>query len=117
MSCYLVRDGDGVAFLCGDIELEVCADCGFVADNLCDFPVGEEKTCDRNICSKHSNEVSPNVHYCDAHYREWRRFVDAGGVDRRLKNVIHFGREKQKTSTEPISVGPLVLCWSPTRST
>jgi len=86
--------GDSVFFLCGDFG-EHCADCGGVSEFLCDYPVGDGKTCDRNMCEEHAKEVSPDIHYCETHYKMWRDFVEKGGVDEQLKNVIAFKSEKQ----------------------
>ena len=78
-------------FMCGEnLELQNCADCTHVADYLCDYPVGDGKTCDRAMCDTHAHEIGPNLHYCDSHHAEWRRFVDAGGVSEHLKNVTAF---------------------------
>lgn len=90
MPCYIepLRDG-GTMFLCGDFGPH-CADCGAVGDNLCDYPVGDGKTCDRNICDRHAHEIAPNMHYCDQHYAEWRTFRDSGGVAAELENVVPF---------------------------
>lgn len=89
MPCYSLRDGGKhVAFICGDLG-EHCRhpECGAVSEFLCDFPVGEGKTCDRG---EHAHEVAPDVHYCAPHYQDWLRFREAGGVARELENVIPF---------------------------
>ncbi|MDP1340678.1 hypothetical protein, partial [Klebsiella variicola] len=67
-----------------------CAECGDVGTQLCDYPVGEGKTCDRPVCEYHAAEVAPNVDYCPAHHAEWKAFRDAGGVKRELENVVPF---------------------------
>ncbi len=50
-----------------------CANCADVAMNLCDYPIGEEKTCDRKICHQHSNLVGSDIHYCDAHFAIYKK--------------------------------------------
>jgi hypothetical protein len=75
--------------LCGDFGPH-CADCMGVADNLCDYPVGDNKTCDRQICERHSHDIAPNMHYCEHHHAEWLTFRDAGGVKAELENVVPF---------------------------
>ena len=45
-----------------------CAECADCADNLCDYPIGGGKTCDRKICHQHSNLVGTDMHYCTAHF-------------------------------------------------
>lgn len=81
-------------FLCGDMELQHCADCIQVGDYLCDYPVGDGKTCDRAMCDTHAHEVGPDLHYCEAHYKAWRAFVKKGGVNKELRNVIAFKGER-----------------------
>jgi hypothetical protein len=98
MSCYVVSmDNGGFMFLCGDLGPH-CADCEDVAINLCDYPVGDGKTCDRPICDLHSHEIAPNLHYCDAHNSEWERFRARGGVDRELVNVVPFKKPSRMYS-------------------
>jgi hypothetical protein len=89
MPCYTLYDENRkpVGHICGKLGAH-CADCGDVGENLCDYPVGKGKTCDRSICEYHSHEVAPNTHYCDQHYAEWRAFRDAGGVKAELENVV-----------------------------
>lgn len=91
MPCYVIYDEkrNPVGHICGRLG-QHCVDCGDVGTNLCDFPVGDGKTCDRAICDFHAHEVAPNVHYCDAHHAEWKAFRDAGGVQRGLENVVPF---------------------------
>jgi hypothetical protein len=67
-----------------------CADCADVGWNLCDYPVGDDKTCDRAICDLHGHEIGPNMHYCATHHAEWTAFRDAGGVREALENVVPF---------------------------
>jgi hypothetical protein len=44
-----------------------CRACICVADFLCDYPMGEGKTCDAPMCRKHAREVGPDRHYCPWH--------------------------------------------------
>lgn len=81
--------GISKVFVCGDLG-EHCSDCAGFGDYLCDYPVGEGKTCDRHMCDDHANEIAPNLHYCDAHYAMWKEFVANGGVNENLRNVIAF---------------------------
>lgn len=95
MACYPIynKDRKPIGHLCGDLGPH-CADCGDVAECLCDYPVGHGKTCDRNVCDYHAHEVAPNMHYCGQHYAEWLAFRDAGGVKQILENVTPFRRTK-----------------------
>ncbi|WP_199031422.1 hypothetical protein [Ralstonia sp. ASV6] len=80
-------------FLCGDFGPH-CADCAAVGSFLCDYPVGDGKTCDRSMCGEHAHEIGPELHYCAPHYKMWQDFKDKGGVDEALRNVIAFKHEK-----------------------
>ena len=82
MPCYIQpMKGGGTMFLCGDF--------------LCDFPVGEGKTCDMPLCEGHATEVAPNVHYCPGHMVLWQKFRDASGVQRELENVVPYAHPKR----------------------
>lgn len=88
--CRVKGDSVGQTFhLCGEFGAH-CADCAAVGDFLCDFPVGDGKTCDRSICPEHAHEIAPDIHYCDGHHQMWQDFRDNGGVDATLRNVIAF---------------------------
>ena len=92
MPCYQIHmEGGGKAFLCGDLGPH-CGDsqCADVGENLCDYPVGDSRTCDMPICHGHSFEVAPNMHYCPAHTTMWREFKESGGVRRELENVVPY---------------------------
>lgn len=90
-----VKDYTGVSnvFICGDFG-EHCSDCAGIAEFLCDYPVGDGKTCDRKICHGHAKEVAPEIHYCESHYQAWVKFKNSGGIAEHLKNIIAFKDEK-----------------------
>lgn len=92
---YYVKDEGvrGKIWMRGELGAH-CADCAWVGDLLCDYPVGEGKTCDRAMCDDHAHEVGADIHYCAAHHAEWCRFRDSGGVSEHLKNVIAFKHEQ-----------------------
>lgn len=83
----------GTMFICGDLG-DHCADCMALGEFLCDYPVGDGKTCDRPICGDHAHEIGHEIHYCVGHYQMWLQFKNKGGVDTALKNVIAFKKEK-----------------------
>ena len=97
MPCYAGYTTTGGRFhLCGKLGPH-CSDhrCMDVGIYMCDYPVGDGKTCDMPLCQSHAFEVAPNVHYCPGHALMWRRFVAAGGVERGLKNVVPFARREE----------------------
>lgn len=89
VSCYITDDGAGI--ICGNLGPHCqAARCGRIGDLLCDFPVGDGKTCDRPLCEHHAVEVAPDMHYCPAHLLEWERFRESGGVREELANVVPY---------------------------
>ena len=96
MPCYRARSDDGSEyFICGrNLDLgPTCHDCGYVSDYLCDYPVGYGKTCDRPMCEKHAHEIGPDLHYCQAHFAEWKKYKESGGLSMDLENVFSFKRK------------------------
>lgn len=69
-------------------DMPVCKHCGHCADNLCDFPVGEGKTCDAALCSEHSHAVGVELHYCPAHMQVWEAYRTTGNIEPTLDNAI-----------------------------
>ena len=77
---------NGNTFLTGRLgEPATC--CGWVASFLCDYPVGDDATCDKRICEDHAHEIAPDMHYCKEHYKKWVEFEKSGGVKKHLENV------------------------------
>jgi hypothetical protein len=69
MPCYPVRLDNGtgaVAIVCGRLGKR-CSSCGGISEFLCDFPVGDGKTCDRPMCRDHAVVVGKNRHLCLQH--------------------------------------------------
>ena len=99
MPCYTMKDSKGevVGFMCGDFG-EPCPVCGAVAENFCDYPVGDGKTCDRLLCDDCSRIIGDDIHYCVDHYQEWLKFVESGKVEQTLKNVVPFEKSIKKRS-------------------
>jgi hypothetical protein len=94
MPCYIERTSDGgKMFICGDLGPH-CRDCSAVGDYLCDYPVGEGKTCDAPMCETHASEVAPNTHYCAGHMALWAAYRESGAVERELENVVPYKRSK-----------------------
>lgn len=58
--------GDGLSFVCGD-HIVQCSECNFVADYLCDFPMGDNKTCDAVLCGNHAHYIGEEKHLCPVH--------------------------------------------------
>jgi hypothetical protein len=91
MPCYLhpTKDG-GTMFICGEFGPH-CAACGDAGDAaLCDYPVGDGKTCDAALCDLHAAEVAPNIHYCPGHLTMWNAYRESGAEVKELANVVPF---------------------------
>lgn len=90
MPCYRFTLKDGSkGFICGDLG-EHCTSCSEVSDFLCDYPVGDDKTCDLHLCASHAYEVGINLHYCPAHFQMWLKFTESGAANKILENVESF---------------------------
>lgn len=92
MPCYTIRTKDGgTAIICGKLGPHCAAEkCGEPRGFLCDYPVGDGKTCDLPLCQSHAYEVAPNVHYCPGHLLLWKEFRDSGRCGEELGNVVPF---------------------------
>lgn len=92
MPCYIERTKcGGQMIICGNLGPHCAAEkCSAGAGYLCDYPVGDNKTCDLPLCGSHAYEVAPNIHYCPGHLVLWKEFRDSGGVTKELANVTPF---------------------------
>ncbi|MEE8289787.1 MAG: hypothetical protein V3R25_10285 [Nitrosomonadaceae bacterium] len=73
----LVKWDDGTVVsltLSEGVTVPECRVCGFMADHLCDYPIGDEKTCDAGLCYEHINEVMEGIHYCEPHFKEYQKY-------------------------------------------
>lgn len=102
MPCYTMYDKqrNPNGFICGDLG-DHCSDCGDVGFNLCDFPVGDGKTCDRSLCEFHAHEVGPDIHYCEHHFKEWEAFRKSGRVKRELESVVPYKTNRPDPDPDP----------------
>lgn len=74
MPCYIERLKDGgIGFLCGSLGPHCEADgCAASTSFLCDYPIGDLKTCDLALCGSHAYEVAADTHYCPNHLLLWQ---------------------------------------------
>lgn len=71
------RPGDGPVFMCGSgVEVVPVCRCGVESSYLCDFPVGNGKTCDMNLCDDCARVVGPDKHLCDIHWHMFAKKAD-----------------------------------------
>lgn len=72
MKCQTVKIGDGFAVVCGSRKgmSTVCQRCQRLdATRLCDFPIGEGKTCDKALCIGCTIRIGRDTDYCRDHPR------------------------------------------------
>ena len=81
-------------FLHGDLGPH-CTDCAAPSDVLCDYPVGDGKTCDRPMCGDHAYHVSTDTDYCRDHFIMWQEYL----ASERGYDVLH--------NVTPIPVEPV----------
>jgi hypothetical protein len=95
MACLIVK-GKSLyqVFICGEnfnlSNNEICAECGDLSESLCDFPVGDGKTCDRPLCAECAKEIAPNLDYCPWHFGMWKAYRDSNKFTEDLGNVVPF---------------------------
>lgn len=75
----LVEFHPGPLFLCGSIKQEPHCNCGHVADFLCDYPIGNGKTCDLSLCWCCRKSAGEELDMCRIHFVE---FKAKSGVER-----------------------------------
>ena len=63
-----VIDPHAIMTICGS-GIQPCSNCGEVADYLCDYPVGEGKTCDLHLCRKCRTHIG-KYDFCPIHTQQ-----------------------------------------------
>ncbi len=53
-----IRWDDGTVMHIDGTGIKTCSRCGFLAEFMCDYPVGRGKTCDARLCRAHAIEQS-----------------------------------------------------------
>jgi hypothetical protein len=74
VTCRVIRlaNGEAVIVCSRGYDGPRCYVCGDPQAFLCDYPVtrdGNPGTCDKRMCFRCANEVGPDRHYCNGHYR------------------------------------------------
>lgn len=86
-----VRDNAGSRiFIRGDLGAH-CTECLAPGENLCDYPVGDGKTCDRSLCDEHAHGVANDTHYCRNHWIMWNEYLASQRGYDVLHNVTPLG--------------------------
>jgi len=77
MVCRIVpMPGGGRAFVCGPKPRRQRCACGKPADLLCDWKLGDGKTCDAPLCAACAIEPAPDKHLCRTHQALWLDWRD-----------------------------------------
>jgi hypothetical protein len=84
------QDVGATMFIHGDLGPH-CSECAAPSDSLCDYPVGNDKTCDRKLCDDHSHGVASDTHYCRDHFIMWREYLASNRGYDVLDNVTPLG--------------------------
>lgn len=100
MACVqIIEKGVVIGHMCGqdgdDIRLDQCYECGSnwpEAEFLCDFPVGQDKTCDRVLCKACSKLVGRDMHYCPTHYVEYREYKKSSAGRKEILKAVRDGK-------------------------
>lgn len=67
MTCHTIKSGRGNAIVCTrGPRTRRCA-CGNPATKLCDFPMGNGKTCDVPMCDACAFGIGPDIDVCSHH--------------------------------------------------
>lgn len=75
-----------------------CTECAAPSENLCDYPVGDGKTCDRPLCDEHSKGVASDTHYCRDHWIMWNEYLASERGYEVLRNVTPLGVVAKETN-------------------
>ncbi len=81
MTCRTVIVDGHAAIVCGPRPRVKRCGCGKPATLLCDWKMGDGKTCDRSICHFCAEQVAEDKHLCREHQGAYRNRIDA----RRIK--------------------------------
>ena len=78
MACRTVTDKKlGRIWICGSAlkDCSICRVCGDLATVLCDYPLGNDKTCDSALCENHSFSIKGDIDYCPEHVTEYGKIL------------------------------------------
>ena len=79
MPCHKITGDKVLIFLCGmPGAFTRCGWCGRDGTRLCDYPVGDGKTCDRHACPRCMKRVGRNKDYCPLHKAKARTATRPG---------------------------------------
>lgn len=67
MVCRTINTGGITAIVCTRGARPIRCKCGARGDKLCDWPIGDGKTCDKPMCDRHATNVGKNLDYCKIH--------------------------------------------------
>lgn len=71
MKCSTLRIGGHAVIACGPKRIEACVRCRAPASKLCDWKIGNGKTCDATVCDSHATSVGDDKDLCPKHAYAW----------------------------------------------
>ncbi len=78
MTCHHVKlPGGATAIVCGPKPRAKRCKCGKPATLLCDWKIGDGKTCDDPICPNCALAVAEDKHLCAWHQVNYQKWLDA----------------------------------------
>lgn len=75
MKCSRVDLAGIPAIVCGRTRVPHCVTCRVPAERLCDWKVGNGRTCDKGICLEHTMSPAPDKDLCPTHAEMWRKHL------------------------------------------
>lgn len=74
MKCTMLKVNGSDVIVCGSRWRHLsCVVCKAPAPRLCDWNVGNGKTCDAPICAEHSYQPAPDKDLCPRHAEQWKQ--------------------------------------------
>lgn len=105
MVCDVFKNKDGqIIWMCGrELEPAIrCSikDCHAIAEKLCDFPLGQELTCDRKLCKTHAVAIAYEMDYCPTHKAMYDKYIQSGEAEWRLSEVIPLHKQRESNENQ-----------------
>lgn len=78
LDTVVLPDDGVVTFICGEDDSTATCGCAHLSGFLCDWPVGDGKTCDIPLCKCCRRDIGPNKDVCEIHWHAWKH--ETGGM-------------------------------------
>ena len=72
MQCLHLAGPHGATIVCGPfLKRRPCVSCGGESARLCDWKIGDGRTCDAAVCDEHTYSPEPDKDLCPGHHGIW----------------------------------------------